>query len=140
MIVEVCFIGFVMILVTQYVYVKRSSAANASTLRARQQELALLSDAARKRFQDADARVYGLTHDLRNSLQSVLGYTALLMSDTSGHLTQRQRQFADNIRTGAMQILTVLENCESGSPEPQPAACSAQDRLASSAAAAGRGD
>lgn len=54
-----------------------------------------------------------LAHDLRSPLNSILGFSELLSGDRAGQLCEKQRQFVDNIRTSARQIVGIIDTSSS---------------------------
>lgn len=50
-----------------------------------------------------------VTHDVRSPLQTVIGYIQLLAAERAGELNEKQRDYVEKTRIGAMQVLAVIE-------------------------------
>jgi signal transduction histidine kinase len=53
-------------------------------------------------------------HDLRNSLNVVMGFTDLLSAEATGTLNEKQRLYVHNIRAGTRRMLILLNSKENG--------------------------
>jgi signal transduction histidine kinase len=61
------------------------------------------------RFEQLTELTTALGHDLRGLLQMVSGYADLLAADGAGTLTEKQSQYVQFIRTGAEDLLHLIE-------------------------------
>jgi signal transduction histidine kinase len=73
--------------------------------------------------QENKSPVSRICHDLRNSLNVVMGFTDLLSAETTGALNEKQQVYVQNIRAGTRQMLMLLSSKEegpdlAGSPTP----------------------
>lgn len=62
-------------------------------------------------------QVNALAHQLRNSLQSMLGFAQLLAGEHSGSLNEKQREYVKMVEMGGMQALKLIEELEIGRHE-----------------------
>ena len=53
-------------------------------------------------------------HDLRNSLNVVMGFTDLLSAEATGPLNEKQRLYVQNIQAGTRRMLGLLNSKEDG--------------------------
>ena len=53
-------------------------------------------------------RLADLSHDVKNTLQLIVGYTGLIRENLSGKLGSEQEQFFDNIESDVKRILQQL--------------------------------
>ena len=53
-------------------------------------------------------------HDLRNSLNVIMGFTDLLSAEATGTLNEKQRLYVHNIRAGSQRMLILLNSKENG--------------------------
>ena len=53
-------------------------------------------------------------HDLRNSINVVMGFADLLLAESTGVLNAKQRLYVNNIRTGSQRMLSLLSSKEDG--------------------------
>jgi signal transduction histidine kinase len=53
-------------------------------------------------------------HDLRNSINVVMGFADLLLADSTGMLNEKQRLYVNNIRAGSRRMLSLLSSKEDG--------------------------
>jgi len=51
-------------------------------------------------------------HDLRNSLNVIMGFTELLSAEATGTLNEKQRLYVHNIRAGTRRMLSLLNSKE----------------------------
>ena len=58
-----------------------------------------------------------LHHDLRGPLQSVMGFSDLLASETAGPLNIKQKQFLDNVCTAARKMFALMEAAQNNGAE-----------------------
>jgi signal transduction histidine kinase len=64
--------------------------------------------------QENKSLVGRIRHDLRNSLNVVIGFTDLLSAETTGALNEKQRLYVQNIRAGTRRMLMLLNSKEEG--------------------------
>lgn len=55
-----------------------------------------------------------LRHDLRNSLNVVMGFADLLSAETAGTLNEKQQFYVHNIRVGTRQMFCLLRSKNDG--------------------------
>ena len=60
-----------------------------------------------------------LRHDLRNSLNVVMGFADLLSNATAGPLNEKQRLYLQNIQAGTRQMLDLLSSKTDGADPDQ---------------------
>ncbi|HXA66552.1 MAG TPA: histidine kinase dimerization/phospho-acceptor domain-containing protein [Bryobacteraceae bacterium] len=53
-------------------------------------------------------------HDLRNSLNVVMGFADLLLVESTGTLNEKQRLYVNNIRAGSRRMISLLSSEENG--------------------------
>ena len=53
-------------------------------------------------------------HDLRNSLNVVMGFADLLLAESTGTLNEKQRLYVNNIRAGSRRMISLLSSEENG--------------------------
>jgi light-regulated signal transduction histidine kinase (bacteriophytochrome) len=53
-------------------------------------------------------------HDLRNSINVVMGFVDLLLAESTGTLNEKQRLYLNNIRAGSQRMLSLLGSKEDG--------------------------
>ena len=53
-------------------------------------------------------------HDLRNSLNVVMGFADLLLVESTGTLNEKQRLCVNNIRAGSRRMISLLSSEENG--------------------------
>jgi signal transduction histidine kinase len=53
-------------------------------------------------------------HDLRNSLNVIMGFADLLSAEATGTLNEKQRLYVHNIRAGSQRMLILLNSKEDG--------------------------
>lgn len=58
---------------------------------------------------DSEA-VLSIIQELRQPVSSVIGYTDLLINETTGNLTQQQRKFLERIRSSSDRMQTLLDD------------------------------
>ncbi len=63
---------------------------------------------------ESKSLVSRVRHDLRNSLNVVMGFTDLLSADATGTLNEKQRLYVHNIRAGTRRMLLLLNSKEDG--------------------------
>ncbi|PYT16608.1 MAG: hypothetical protein DMG59_09930 [Acidobacteria bacterium] len=100
--------GFLVVLAAALVFVCRRRAAAARELSVQMQK-----QMAREEEFAAVLRQLGqfrsVTHDVRSPLQTVIGYIQLLAAERAGELNEKQRDYVEKTRIGAMQVLAVIE-------------------------------
>jgi signal transduction histidine kinase len=71
-------------------------------------------EAANRELQRAnkelEAFTYSVSHDLRQPLNGVIGFTEFLVSEKPGPLNARQKEFLDNIHRGGQQLLRLTDD------------------------------
>jgi signal transduction histidine kinase len=71
-------------------------------------------EAANRELQRAnkelEAFTYSVSHDLRQPLNGMLGFTEFLVSEKPGPLNTRQKEFLDNIHRGGQQLLRLTDD------------------------------
>ena len=63
---------------------------------------------------ESQSFVSRVRHDLRNSLNVVMGFTDLLSAEATGTLNEKQRLYVHNIRAGTRRMLILLNSKENG--------------------------
>ena len=53
-------------------------------------------------------------HDLRNSINVVMGFADLLLAESTGTLNEKQRLYVNNIRAGSRRMISLLSSEENG--------------------------
>ena len=53
-------------------------------------------------------------HDLRNSINVVMGFADLLLAESTGTLNEKQRLYVNNIRAGSRRVISLLSSEENG--------------------------
>ena len=64
--------------------------------------------------QEGKSLVSRVRHDLRNSLNVIMGFTDLLSAEATGTLNEKQRLYLHNIRAGSQRMLIMLNSKEDG--------------------------
>ncbi|MCM2339994.1 ATP-binding protein [Rhodoferax sp.] len=60
--------------------------------------------------QELDTFAYSVSHDLKSPLRGIDGYSALLQEECAAQLSADGRLFVDNIRQGARQMTTLIDD------------------------------
>jgi signal transduction histidine kinase len=53
-------------------------------------------------------------HDLRNSINVVMGFADPLLAESTGTLNEKQRLYVNNIRAGSRRMISLLSSEENG--------------------------
>lgn len=56
-----------------------------------------------------NAFIEHVSYELRSPLNTIIGFTQLLARPETGHLTERQRTYADHISTSSEALLTIID-------------------------------
>jgi signal transduction histidine kinase len=67
------------------------------------------SDRDRRRAVTLEDLVEGLTHDLRNPISNILGYTDLVRQQATSPLSEDQEDFLSRIEENCRSVLTLLD-------------------------------
>ena len=70
--------------------------------------------------QESKSLVSLVRHDLRNSLNVIMGFADLLSAEATGTLNEKQRLYVHNIRAGSSPPFRVPKNCIVRSPTLSP--------------------
>ncbi len=73
-------------------------------------ELLQLTSELQAANQELEAFSYSVSHDLRTPLQSVLGFTELLVERCSAQLDARSQQYLQQLREGGYRMVQLIED------------------------------
>jgi light-regulated signal transduction histidine kinase (bacteriophytochrome) len=59
---------------------------------------------------ELEAFSYSVTHDLRTPLQSILGFSELLLGDFSNHLDTQSKHYVQRVRAGCLRMAQIIDD------------------------------
>jgi light-regulated signal transduction histidine kinase (bacteriophytochrome) len=71
-----------------------------------------------------------IRHDLRNSINVIMGFADLLSTETVGALNKKQQNYVHNIGAGARQMLAVVDSKNDSSGNEKISNSSTSDQMA----------
>jgi light-regulated signal transduction histidine kinase (bacteriophytochrome) len=79
-------------------------------LKNRNAELVQLTLEMQAANRELEAFSYSVSHDLRTPLQSILGFSELLLGDFSNHLDEQSQYYIERVRAGCLRMAQIIDD------------------------------